>query len=169
MERKEWSEMSKSEQKRRLALAGQLYGTVDNNLPENQKNQEKVDMVKKETKSAAPAVPTEHQEQVKLVTWLAKENILHFAIPNGGSRHKLEAVKFKREGVKAGVPDIFIPYARKCWSGLFIEMKRQRGGRLSEAQRFWFEKLSRNGYCVRMCVGGDDAIEQVQKYFREAM
>lgn len=31
-------------------------------------------------------------------------------IPNGGSRNKIEAVRLKAQGVKRGVPDIFLPY-----------------------------------------------------------
>lgn len=40
-----------------------------------------------------------------------------FHIPNGGSRQIAEAVHLKRMGVKAGVPDLFLPYPVEPWHG----------------------------------------------------
>lgn len=51
---------------------------------------------------------TEHQEQVEVNNYCTKNKILMFAILNGGHRHKKTAVDLKAEGVKAGVPDMFI-------------------------------------------------------------
>lgn len=72
---------------------------------------------------------TEAQEQEALIEWcelnkgrhpeLAK--ILH--IPNGGYRTPAEAAHFKRLGVKAGVPDLLLPYPIDGWHGLWIELK----------------------------------------------
>jgi hypothetical protein len=52
-------------------------------------------------------------------------------VPNGGSRHKREAMNLKREGVVAGVPDLLIigPTGRVG----FLEVKRP-GGTLSYGQ-----------------------------------
>ena len=44
-------------------------------------------------------------------------------IPNGGKRDKRTAVALKRQGVKAGVPDICLPVARNGYHGLYIELK----------------------------------------------
>ena len=62
---------------------------------------------------------SEHEEQVALFEWAEwnkrqyPELELMFAIPNGGQRHVVVAKKLKDEGVKAGVPDIFLPVARQ--------------------------------------------------------
>jgi hypothetical protein len=40
-------------------------------------------------------------------------------IPNGGSRHKAEASKFKAMGMKPGFPDLFLPIPIAKWHGLF--------------------------------------------------
>ena len=57
---------------------------------------------------------SEHHEQCALFAWLRLQwpdlDRVSFAIPNGGHRHKAVAGKLKAEGVKAGVPDIFIAY-----------------------------------------------------------
>lgn len=56
-------------------------------------------------------VPTESVEQQCLFRWAAfqsgrfPELALLYHVPNGGSRKKAEAGRFRAEGVKAGVPD----------------------------------------------------------------
>ncbi len=44
-------------------------------------------------------------------------------MPNGGKRDKATAAVLKRQGVKAGVPDIMLPAARAGYHGLYIELK----------------------------------------------
>lgn len=85
-------------------------------------------------------VPTEAQEQMTLFSWAAMQsgkypelNLLYH-VPNDGSRHKAEAGRLRAEGVKAGVPDLCLPVARGQYHGLYIELKRQRGGRTSDHQ-----------------------------------
>lgn len=79
-------------------------------------------------------VPTEHEEQVMLFRWAQLQSskyppfALMFAIPNGGKRNAKTAVDLKYEGVKSGVSDIFLPCACGGYHGLFVEMKRTRGG-----------------------------------------
>jgi hypothetical protein len=102
---------------------------------------------------------TEVCEQIRVATWLAKKRIVFYHIPNGGYRRFEEAVKLKNMGVAAGVPDICIPIARKGYHGLYIELKRESGGKLSEAQRYWGEVLMAEGYAwheakgARECIG----------------
>ncbi len=109
-------------------------------------------------------LPTEDQEQAKLVAWLRKFDILFFAVPNGGYRNTLEAFKLKRTGVQSGVPDIMIPVARKGFHGLFIEMKRQKGGVLSQHQKHWLSNLIFQKYCAKVANGADVAIALVTEY-----
>ena len=93
-------------------------------------------------------VPTEAQEQMTLFSWAAMQsgkypelNLLYH-VPNGGSRHKAEAGRLRAEGVKAGVPDLCLPVARGQYHGLYIELKRQRGGRISEEQVRWIDGVA---------------------------
>ena len=68
---------------------------------------------------------SEHDEQVALFQWAGyqlgacPELALMFAIPNGGDRHPAVAGKLRDEGVKAGVPDIFLPVPRGKYHGMF--------------------------------------------------
>lgn len=85
-------------------------------------------------KNNAPSlpVPTESVEQQCLFRWAAfqsgrfPELALLYHVPNGGSRKKAEAGRFRAEGVKAGVPDLCLPVARGGFHGLYIELKRQK-------------------------------------------
>ena len=67
----------------------------------------------------------ESREQTKLFEFASHFNELKwmFAIPNGGYRNPREAANLKRQGVKAGVSDIFLPLPTDKYHGLFIEMK----------------------------------------------
>ena len=109
-------------------------------------------------------IPTEHQEQVTFVQWfeIQHKKVKIMAIPNGGKRNKITASLLKREGVKSGVPDLFVPQ----WL-LWIEMKRQKGGSLSQAQREWKKYLEECGYTVLVTKGASDAISQVNHFLTQ--
>lgn len=112
---------------------------------------------------------TEHQEQAALMrVCRLHENkypgleLIH-AIPNGGQRHIAVARKLKAEGVKAGVPDIFLPVPRGNAHGLYIELKA-KGGRVSDAQRNMLAALSSQGYACIVAYGWENAWGEVKSY-----
>jgi hypothetical protein len=107
-------------------------------------------------------IPTEHAEQVTLVAEFERTypNVVIFAIPNGGLRNPVVAQKLKLEGVKKGVPDLFIP-AWQTW----VEMKRIKGGRLSTDQKRMKQHLESYGYTVLVCNGWQDAMQQCKAVF----
>jgi hypothetical protein len=111
-------------------------------------------------------VPKEDDEQIIVATWLTKNNVLFYHIPNGGRRNWLEGLKFKRMGVKAGVPDICIPVAASGYHGAYGELKRRVGGKVSEAQELWLAALKRNGYYTFVANGADEFIKHVQNYLQ---
>lgn len=115
-------------------------------------------------------VPKESEEQTNLFSWARMQSCkypelrLLYHVPNGGSRHKIEAAHLRAEGVKPGVPDICLPVARGGFHGLYIEMKRQRGGRVSENQESWLSDLSAQGYKTAVCKGWQPAAEIIMQY-----
>jgi hypothetical protein len=112
--------------------------------------------------SSLPAAK-EADEQEAYFAWLRTRRgkwpglDLAYAIPNGGSRHPVEAARLKAQGVLPGVPDIFIPLPRGIYHGMYIELKRTRGGRLSQAQKEMIPRLREQGYFVAVCEGWFDA------------
>ena len=120
------------------------------------------------------SAPLEHDEQVELFEWANAAQGEHpelcmlFAIPNGGARHPAVAAQLKAEGVKAGVPDIFLAVARGRWHGLFVELKRaDRSNHATSAQRAWMEMLRRYGYSAIVCYGATDAINAIMGYLTQ--
>lgn len=117
--------------------------------------------------------PSEHQEQCTVIQYCKAKKILVFAIPNANamsSLNKTMAVKtmakLKKEGLKSGVPDLFIPMPTSKHHGLFIEMKRQKGSSISLEQKAWIATLSNEGYKAVICKGAKMAIEEIEKYFK---
>lgn len=90
---------------------------------------------------------------------------LLFAIPNGGVRNIVVAKKLKAEGVKPGVPDLFLPVPRiaRCGhracdrAGLFVELKRTQHATISPEQERWHQALLNQSYAVRVCRGWEAA------------
>jgi hypothetical protein len=109
----------------------------------------------------APKPPTESQEQINLVQWLAITFPLvkFLAVPNGGNRNVITATRLKREGVSAGVPDLFFPE----WH-LWIEMKRTVGGVTSDEQKAWQTHLANIGYTVLVCTGAEVAKRAIRQH-----
>jgi len=106
----------------------------------------------------------EQDEQIRLVAWMQKKGILHHSIPNGGKRTIQYAVMMKKTGLVRGIPDLFIPYLRGGYGGLYIEMKRITGGSILEEQQFWIEQLRKQGYVTAVCKGFEAAKKEVEEY-----
>ena len=115
-------------------------------------------------------VAKEAQEQTMLFEWARlsitkyPELELLFAIPNGGSRNLIEAAHLKAQGVKPGVPDICLPVPSVRYTALYIELKRRKGGVVSDAQRGWIAALNRVGCRAVVCHGWDEAREEIERY-----
>lgn len=112
---------------------------------------------------------SEGEEQAALFVW-ASWNIgrypelrLMFHVPNGGSRNKIEAAKLKAQGVKAGVPDVWLPVARGAFHGLVIEMKVGKNKPTKEQKEF-LHALIDQSYCSEVCYGWEEAREAIERY-----
>jgi len=113
-------------------------------------------------------IPTEHAEQCAVIKWFD----LQFpglkgrlaAIPNGGQRHIAVAAKLKAEGVRKGFPDMMLLKPMGGYFGLFVELKRVKGGRLSPEQEDWLIWLATQGFKTAVCKGADEARETIKAY-----
>lgn len=103
---------------------------------------------------------SEHAEQSALFQWaeLNKGKVpaldMMFAVPNGGKRPIKTAKFLKEEGVKAGVPDVWLPvpinrprldHPNLKYTGLVIEMKFGKNKTTPE-QTEWLQKLTDHGW-----------------------
>jgi hypothetical protein len=91
------------------------------------------------------------------------------AIPNGGLRDPITAAKMKAEGVKKGICDVFLPYPcgddyGNFHSGLYVEMKKEIGGKTSPKQEEFIEYAISVGYTVRIARGWREAANAIQMY-----
>ena len=109
----------------------------------------------------------EAQEQAAYFEWAAYVPQLKWAhaIPNGGRRDKIEAANLKRQGVKAGVSDIFIPVPCGGFHGLYIELKVGKN-KPSEKQTEFQKDMLKAGYLTAVCYGAEEAIEVTKKYLK---
>lgn len=100
--------------------------------------------------------------QVRLMDylgWTLPANAFAFHCPNGGSRNPIEAANLKRQGVKAGVPDIVIIHDGKV---LGLELKSATGT-LSASQNETFPKLRAAGMRIEVARTFDEAISLIRE------
>jgi len=115
-------------------------------------------------------IPKEESEQMALAELLDRltyndQPLRWCHVPNGGKRHIAAAVKFKRLGVKKGIPDILIfdpPPSCAGAKGAVIELKRAKGGKVSSEQEEWLDYFSGRGWRTAVCNGIDEAIEELK-------
>ncbi len=125
-------------------------------------------------------IPTEYEEQCAVIRWArmmaSKEprlNLLHG--DSSGVRVPIGcAVKMKKAGAIKGWPDLFLAVYKQWWNvssenyqfyhGLFIELKRRKGSIISYEQSEIHALLRKQGYCVIVCRGSDDAIKVIKHY-----
>lgn len=115
-------------------------------------------------------IASEEEEQKNVIDWAEKLVYIYpalkllFHIPNGGKRNKSEAGRFKAMGVKAGVPDLFLPVPRGNFHGLWVEMKRVKNSKISPNQEWWIKALRSLGYSAEIAYGAEQAKLLIQAY-----
>lgn len=123
---------------------------------------------------------TEHAEQVDVIKWSKDHLEEHpclrwlYSVPNGiaqfsvsGGRKTVnyKAIQyFKSEGLNSGVADLCLPFPRDCYHGLYIEMKKEFGGTVSDDQQEFMDYAKREGYCVVLAEGARAAIDALAWY-----
>lgn len=144
--------------------------------------------MKKKTKATLKI--SEHDYQVQVIDWAElvgrrRYPMLRFlyAIPNGARTSQSVANRLKAEGMKAGVPDLCLPFpittnpkalfnyqtdTVKIFHGLYIEMKsKDTKGRVSTVQKEWLEYLDSVGYKVAVAWTAEEAIQIIEDYLGE--
>lgn len=115
----------------------------------------------------------EHIEQSLLFQWAEHSTGRHpelgllFAIPNFagrlGSATARHGARLKKEGRKAGVPDVCLPVPRGGYHALYVELKAG-ANRPTPAQRAWLEALREHGNAAHVCTGWEAARDRIVEY-----
>jgi|SRR5665648_14312 len=114
----------------------------------------------------------ESAEQITFFEWARmlqnqypELSLLH-AIPNAGKRNVIQGARMKKEGMLAGVSDIFLPVARCGYHGLYIEMK-VKGNTTSASQKWFIGGVTEQGYLATVCFGWVEAKEVLEGYLKD--
>ena len=105
--------------------------------------------------------PSESLEQQTVAYFLDQLGLRWCHVPNGGARYRGAAGLLKAEGVKSGVSDILIftpPPNSPEHVGVAIELKRAKGGKVSDEQQDWLDGLADCRWLTRVCYGSEEAI-----------
>ena len=124
-------------------------------------------------------VPLEHESQAGVIQWwtlackgYGLPEFALFAVPNGSNKSIAAAMKFKREGLRSGIPDLFLAVPCKhqgaagvefLAAGLFVEMKR-RGKKPSPEQEAVILYLRQRAYHVVVCYDSEEAVKAIKAY-----
>ncbi len=111
-------------------------------------------------------LPSEEQEQAAVCRWLDKVGAFYCHPPNGGSRGRIEAARFRRIGVKAGIPDLLVFDVPEGagFAGVAIEMKKRKGGTgrpavVTTPQHKAILRLEQAGWETKVAYGAKEAVE----------
>lgn len=102
-----------------------------------------------------------HRAVVRHLEYRAAPGVVWFHVPNGGGRSRAEAGIMKAMGTQPGVPDILAFRAGRCFG---LELKRERGGRVSPAQAEMHIRLAEAGVEVAVAHGIDEAVSILKKW-----
>jgi len=112
---------------------------------------------------------SESSEQIAFFHWVRIQGCTDerfktiFAVPNGTNSSAKAGFKAKREGLRPGVSDVFVPIASRGYHGLFIEFKI-KPNKLSEKQEDFFKRVHGQGYACRIAWSADDGIKILKEY-----
>lgn len=147
--------------KRYLKAYGSLYG--------NERIEPRKGTVLKRSYNNKQICPTERQEHLLLMKWfrdhpLLSPLVIHIANEYDGGG--LKGMMRKALGVRAGVSDFFVPFPCSDKHGLWIELKRKKGSKVTPEQLDWLAKMRNLGYAGHIAYGCVHAIKLIEDYLK---
>lgn len=124
-----------------------------------------------------PDIPTEDYECQCLIQWAALQKWqgqrlteLLIMIPNGAylggdpRQRSITMARMKRCGFRNGVFDYLLPIPMPHAPGLWIEMKRSKGGVVSDEQDTFKASMLALGWHAEICAGWELATQTINRY-----
>lgn len=109
----------------------------------------------------------ESELQIACINWFRFSyphfKMLLFAIPNGGHRNIITAMRMKREGVVSGIPDLFLSLPRNEFHGMYIELKSGKN-KLTSNQELFFQSAIKHNYKCEVITSVNQFIREVSYY-----
>ena len=108
--------------------------------------------------------------QINLINWLRfnypeiEKNTFHIPLQRKCSIQ--QGILLKKMGVKPGMADLFIAIPKNGKSGLWIELKSEKG-KLSLEQKEFLSRMTINGYVAIAAWGFEAAKEFILKYLED--
>ena len=108
--------------------------------------------------------------QMECVNWFRYQfpayKMLLFAIPNGGKRNVVEAMNLKKQGVLAGVADLFLAVPSLNHHGFFIEMKAGQN-EMTQTQQDFKRAVEKRGYKHEVVYSFDQFQREANFYIKQ--
>lgn len=129
---------------------------------------------KRDTPANPRTEPTEHESQQAVIQWWAKAHaacglpkFALYAVPNAAKRDVKLAAYMKSEGLRPGIPDLFLAAMRRqgdryC-GGMYIEMKAHPNKATPEQMEF-LQYADKAGYATMICYSAEAAIATIGAY-----
>lgn len=115
----------------------------------------------------------EYQEQVAVVNWCRANGIEAKSSLSGiYIKHQQTKITMKSLGIESGDPDLFFPYAKCGFHGLYIEMKRSAiygSYKTDEAQIACLKRYNERGYLAVFGIGFDETVKIIEGYMNETL
>jgi hypothetical protein len=117
----------------------------------------------------------EDKEQEVVFEWASYYPELRWmhSIPNGShlagnpQKRAMQMARLKKQGLRTGVSDIFLPMPSCQWHGLYIEMKRRKvdgPSKISKDQLAFIDYATEWDYSCVVAYGAEEAIDAVKAY-----
>ena len=119
---------------------------------------------KRKRKNEEAEIQSEFFSQAKLFFPQIPDKLL-FAVPNGGSRNKIEAANLKRQGTKAGVSDVILLIPKGGYASLCLEFKTEVG-KQSQHQKEFQKQAESCGSKYVIVRSVKDAVDEVRSYLK---
>ena len=120
---------------------------------------------------------SEWQEHREVIRWFREEFPEYYQCTrlslNGvnlpaGKTAAIMINQFKAQGMVKGEADLFFAVPSIRFHGLFVEMKAETGGKVSEEQRGYLDTMSLLGYQAKVTAGAEAAKEVISNYMEDA-
>lgn len=106
--------------------------------------------------------PHESVDHQAVAGYLNALGLFWLHIANEGKRSPKQGARLKQLGMLPGAADILIfdaPPLHPCVKGVVIEMKRQKGGILSDEQAYFLDRMMIRGWITKVCNGANEALD----------